>query len=100
MFQTDQEFVVRATSYFFDGIVGDVTVCRAKMLSHPLKQMPADYPLWVTGDVEGTRNALRSARSRVHQAHSAPHPSQMDCCSEPSGASADHDAIIGVPADD
>jgi hypothetical protein len=36
------------------------------MLSHPLEQMSADHAIGVSGNVEGTRNALRPAGTRIH----------------------------------
>jgi hypothetical protein len=70
------------------------------MLSHPLKQMSADHAIGVSGDVEGTRNALRPAGTRVHQAHAAPMPSEMNGCSQPGRSSTNHDAVERIPADD
>lgn len=98
--QPEQEPAVRATSYSFDRIVGDVPARCAQVLSHPLEQMSTDHAIGISGNVEGTRDALRPAGTCVHQAHAAPMPSEMNCCSQSGGSPTNHDTVESISADD
>lgn len=98
--QPEQEPAVRATSYSFDRIVGDVPARCAQVLSHPLKQMSTDHAIGISGNVEGTRDALRPAGTCVHQAYATPMLSEMNCCSQSGGSSTNHDTVESISADD